>query len=128
MLAILLCVATLAALDAANAQPQPATLELSPANGGQQPTNSSVNEETPGVSNNTTSNTSVTSDTSGSSTTITINGKTVTVPANGAYQETTKNSNGETSLRVEHSSSSSGSGQNSSSVNINVNSRSGSDD
>jgi hypothetical protein len=128
LLTVLLCSATFAALDASSTKTQSVTPKIHSVDNGQhvpiqtqaQPHTPASSVSSPGVTN-TTNNTSITSN---SSTTVTVNGKSVAVPANGSYHQTTSSGDGDTSVNVSHSSSSS-SGQNNSSVSINVNSQSG---
>ncbi len=130
LLTVLLCVATLAALDASSSQPQEATLQLNPIDSNQSPVSpdnkTTAGDSSPSVENSSTTNASVSSDSSNSTTKVTVNGKSISVPADGSYQQTIDNGSGDTSIQVNHSSSAS-SGHNSSSVDINVDTLSGGD-
>lgn len=72
---------------------------------------------------------SINDDGSGATTTVTVNGETITVPANGSYERSTVDGNSRTDVKVDNQNQSSTSGNsssNSSSSRIEVNSHSSS--
>lgn len=128
LLTVLLCSATFAALEASGIHAKGATiLQTSPTSAAQQTDNQNLQQidPTPPSTSDTTSTGVSSSSTSSSSTTVVVNGKSISVPANGSYHQTTTTANGSESVNVDHTSNSSGSGQNTSSVNVNIDSQSG---
>jgi hypothetical protein len=127
LLAILLCSATLAGLEASRTVPKLSTKLATVQSNQQVPAQAEpVTDSSPSVTStdNASSTTSSNATSSSSSTSVVVNGKPIQVPENGSFDQTTSTGSGSTSISVDHNSSSQ-SGQNNSSLNVDINSQSG---